>query len=89
MERGRLAVGCRNRLTVRGDHVRGDDAEPLEQEDLELLALVARGLPTVAVARRLRVSERTVRRRLQVTVRAFGVGTPIEAVVTAVRRGLI
>lgn len=67
------------------EHPRG----PVAPADLALLTLVARGLTTAAVARRLGVSERTVRRRLQGTLRTLEVGTPIEAVVVAVRRGLI
>ena len=76
-------------MTVPAPGVPRRDRGPVAPEDLALLSLVARGLTTAAVARRLGVSERTVRRRLQGTLRTLEVGTPIEAVVVAVRRGLI
>lgn len=58
-------------------------------EELAVLALVARGLTVTAVARRLDVSERTVRRRLRTAADDLGVDSTIEAVVAAVRRRLI
>ena len=51
--------------------------------------LDAEGQTTDAVARRLGVSERTVRRRLRAVADLLGVGSTMEAVVSAVRAGLI
>ena len=65
-------------------------SEPeLQAQDVELLRLLAGGLVTPAVARRLNASERTVRRRMRAVCEQVGVGTPIEAVVWAVRPGLL
>jgi DNA-binding NarL/FixJ family response regulator len=61
----------------------------LREEDIRLLALLAQGLPLDAVARRLRTSERTVRRRTKDICDRLGVGAPIEAVVWAARRGIL
>jgi DNA-binding NarL/FixJ family response regulator len=61
----------------------------LSYDDLHLLGLLATGLPLDGVARRLEVSERTVRRRVRAVCDQIGVGTQIEAVVWAVRRGLL
>ncbi|MCM3516767.1 MULTISPECIES: LuxR C-terminal-related transcriptional regulator [Nocardioides] len=58
-------------------------------DELAVLALVARGLTVTAVARRLEISERTVRRRLRTAADDLGVDSTIEAVVAAVRRQLI
>ncbi|MGD0706462.1 MAG: helix-turn-helix transcriptional regulator [Trebonia sp.] len=73
------------------------DAEPmagrlaaeLSRQDVELLALLARGLPLDAVARRLNTSERTVRRRVKAICDRLGFTTSIQAVVWAARRGLV
>ncbi len=66
-------------------------AEPssLSPQDVELLGLLAQGLPLDAVARRVRTSERTVRRRTKVICDRLGVRAPIQAVVWAARRGLL
>lgn len=64
-------------------------AEAISPEDVQLLALVAQGLSTDAVARRLGVNERTVRRRLNRICDRLGVASPMQAVVWAVRAGLV
>jgi DNA-binding NarL/FixJ family response regulator len=64
-------------------------ATPLDHEDLELLRLLADGALLGAVARRLRTSERTVRRRIRSICNRLGVDAPIQAVVWAARRGLL
>jgi DNA-binding NarL/FixJ family response regulator len=58
-------------------------------EDLELLGMLADGALLGAVARRLRTSERTVRRRIRNICDLLGVDAPIQAVVWAARRGLL
>ncbi|EHR63661.1 LuxR C-terminal-related transcriptional regulator [Saccharomonospora cyanea] len=60
----------------------------LADRDVELLRLLAKGLPLDAVARRVGLSERTVRRRVRDVCDRIGVSTRIEAVVWAVRQGL-
>ncbi len=60
----------------------------LADRDVELLRLLAKGLPLDAVARRVGLSERTVRRRVRDVCDRIGVNTRIEAVVWAVRQGL-
>jgi DNA-binding NarL/FixJ family response regulator len=70
--------------------VTSDHAElSLSAEEVELLHLLGRGLPLEAVARRLRTSERTVRRRIRAICVRMGVDFPIQAVVWAARRGLV
>ena len=64
-------------------------AGPLSHQDVELLRLLAQGLPLGSVARRMRTSERTVRRRSKAICDRLGVGAPIVAVVWAAHRGLI
>jgi DNA-binding NarL/FixJ family response regulator len=61
----------------------------LAGEDAELLGLLASGLMIGAVARRMHLSERTVRRRLRSLCDQLDVATPVEAVVWAVRAGVL
>lgn len=61
----------------------------LDEADLRLLRLLATGLPLETVARRSTLSERTVRRRICAICDRLGVTAPIQAVVWAVRRGML
>lgn len=61
----------------------------LSGEEVELLTLLSQGLPLGVVARRMRTSERTVRRRTKAICRRLGVDSSIQAVVWAVQRRLI
>ncbi|OQO92977.1 LuxR C-terminal-related transcriptional regulator [Saccharomonospora piscinae] len=65
------------------------EGDRLAERDVELLRLLATGLPLDAVARRVGLSERTVRRRVRGACDRIGVSTRIEAVVWAVRQGLL
>jgi DNA-binding NarL/FixJ family response regulator len=60
-----------------------------EAGDLEILRHLADGLTVGVVARRVGLSERTVRRRLRTMADEMGVDTTIEVVVRAVRAHLI
>ncbi len=64
-------------------------SDELSNDDVALLALLASGLPAEAVARRLGLSERTVRRRIRLICDRLGVTTTVEAVVWAARRRLV
>lgn len=61
----------------------------LDAEETELVRLLAEGLVLDAVARRLSVSERTVRRRIRTLCDRFGVDTPVQIVVLAARNGVL
>ncbi|HEX7186921.1 MAG TPA: LuxR C-terminal-related transcriptional regulator [Actinomycetes bacterium] len=61
----------------------------LAPEDVELLRLLAAGLAVETVARRMSLSDRTVRRRTRSICNRLGVTSPIQAVVWAARRGLV
>ena len=60
-----------------------------DDEELALLALVADGVPADQMARRLCLSERTIRRRLRGLCDRLGLDFPVQVVVWAVRRGLL
>ncbi|MDZ5661542.1 helix-turn-helix domain-containing protein [Nocardioides sp. S-58] len=65
------------------------DEPVLSEDELAVLRLMAEGQTVEAVARRLEVSERTVRRKARAVCATVGVDTPVEAIVWAVRRRLI
>jgi DNA-binding NarL/FixJ family response regulator len=65
------------------------DAVGLSDDDLILLAELAKGVTVDRVGRSLDVSGRTVRRRLRGICDRIGVATAIEAVAWAARRRLI
>ncbi len=61
----------------------------LDSETVAVLGLLADGHTTDRVARKLGVSERTVRRRLRTAAERLGAESTIETVVRAVRCGVI
>ena len=61
----------------------------LDEDEARLLGLVADGLVLDAIARRLNLSKRTVRRRIRSLCDRIGVDTPVQAVVWAVRVGIL
>ena len=61
----------------------------LTSDEVVLLRLLAEGLPTEAVARRLHTSERTVRRRTRELCDRLQMSSTIQVVAWAARRGLI
>lgn len=65
------------------------DTHRLDAADIQLLGLLAEGLPLEAVGRRLELSDRTIRRRARAVCDRIGVRAPIQAVAWAARRGLI
>jgi len=63
--------------------------EPLTTRELEVLRLLAEGLPNKAIARRLDISEHTVKFHVNAILGKLAVGSRTEAVVRATRLGLI
>jgi DNA-binding NarL/FixJ family response regulator len=60
-----------------------------DDEELAIVRLLADGLVLDAIARRLAVSERTVRRRIRALCDRFGVDTPVQVVVIAAHHGVL
>lgn len=63
--------------------------EPLTERELEVLAYVARGLTNRAIGHQLGISDRTVQGHLANIFAKMGVSSRTEAVMTAVKQGLI
>jgi DNA-binding NarL/FixJ family response regulator len=65
------------------------NAGSIDEAELRILRDYARGMTVRGIAHRHHLSERSVRRRIREVCDAFGVNTGIEAVVEAVRKGLV
>ena len=66
-----------------------EPAMSLDDEEIAIIRLLADGVVLEAIARRLALSERTVRRRIRTLCDRFGVDTPVQVVVIAARNGLV
>src|SRR6476660_148311 len=68
-----------------------DDAidEPLTPREVQVLELLAEGLPNKAIAQRLRISDQTVKFHVSSISGKLGAANRTDAVRRAVRRGLI
>ena len=66
-----------------------DYEEPLTAREVEVLELLAEGLPNKSIATRLGISDQTVKFHVAALLGKLGVANRTEAVRVAVRRGLI
>lgn len=67
----------------------GSDLEPLTPRERDVLNLLAEGLPNKAIAKRLGVSEHTVKFHLNAVLGKLSAKSRTEAVTKAVRAGLL
>jgi DNA-binding NarL/FixJ family response regulator len=63
--------------------------EPLTPRELDVLNLIALGLPNKGIADRLGISDQTVKFHVAAIIGKLGAGNRTEAVRLAVRRGLV
>lgn len=71
------------------DDLGGIPEEPLTPRELEVLELLAEGLPNKAIADRLGISDQTVKFHVASLMGKLGASNRVETVRAAVRRGLI
>lgn len=64
-------------------------AEPLTPRELEVLQLLAQGLPSKTISARLHLSEHTVKFHVGSILAKLGAASRTEAVTLAIRRGLV
>jgi two-component system nitrate/nitrite response regulator NarL len=74
---------------VADDRGLASPSEPLTERELEVLRLVAEGLPNKLIAARLNVSDHTVKFHLNAVLRKLGAQSRTDAVVRATRLGLL
>src|SRR5262245_33099410 len=89
-----MIAGSRERTPVpaRGDLDDDDDVgfeEPLTPREIQVLELLAEGLPNKAIADRLGISDQTVKFHVSSISGKLGAANRTDAVRRAVRRGLI
>jgi DNA-binding NarL/FixJ family response regulator len=90
---GIVADALLSALTPDAPSARRGDLEPIEEpltaREVEVLALLAEGLPNKAIAARLAISDQTVKFHVAAIIGKLGVSNRTEAVRVALRRGLI
>jgi len=91
LERGEAAMTRQTTaILLRGlSSPAGPQAESLTPRELELLHLVAKGMPNKTIALALSVSENTVKYHLKSILQKLSAGNRTEAVTEAIRRGLL
>ncbi|MBC7810060.1 MAG: response regulator transcription factor, partial [Burkholderiales bacterium] len=72
-----------------GERLPAAPAESLTPRELEVLKLLAEGLPNKTIARRLSISEHTVKFHVNAILSKLGAQSRTEAVVRATRMGLV
>ena len=86
--RGESPLDPRAARTVLNSHVEADPMEGLSSREKEVLALLVDGLPNKLIARRLEISEKTVKSHLTSIFREIGVTDRTQAALWAERQGL-
>jgi len=86
--RGESPLDPRAARTMLGAQRTPDPLDALTEREREVLTLVADGLPNKQIARRLEISEKTVKAHLTSTFRAIGVTDRMQAGLWARRHGL-
>lgn len=76
-------------LRVDGHHPLPVPPLTLDEPELYLVHLMAEGLALATIARRLDVSERTLRRRIRKLCERLEVDSPVQVVVWAAKAGLV
>jgi DNA-binding NarL/FixJ family response regulator len=86
-----LAPRVRRKANTTHDHDGFDETyeEPLTRREIEVLELLAEGLPNRAIADRLGISDQTVKFHVSSISGKLGAANRTDAVRRAVRRGLI
>ncbi|HXN63365.1 MAG TPA: response regulator transcription factor [Acidimicrobiales bacterium] len=75
------------RLRTKEESPSGASSMPLSEIRLEILRLIAAGFSNREIARRIHLSENTVKSHVQEIFRTLGVGNRVEAALTASREG--
>ena len=86
--RGESPIDSRAARTMLGAQHASDPLDVLTERERQVLSLVSEGLPNKQIARRLEISEKTVKAHLTSAFRAIGVDDRMQAAMWARRHGL-
>jgi DNA-binding NarL/FixJ family response regulator len=86
--RGESPLDPRAARTILNARTRADPLEGVSEREREVLALLVEGLPNKLIARRLEISEKTVKAHLTSVFRTLGVTDRTQAALWAERHGL-
>jgi DNA-binding NarL/FixJ family response regulator len=90
LSEARLAGGSPDAYLVAATGADDEDlAEPLTQREIEVLTLLADGLPNKAIARQLEISDETVKFHLGSIFGKLGASNRTDAVRQALKRGIV
>jgi DNA-binding NarL/FixJ family response regulator len=84
-----LSAAVARRLTGLATPKVGPDGDQLTRRELEILRLIAQGEPNRGIAERLSISDKTVRNHVSHLYEKLAISTRSEAVLCAVRQGLV
>ena len=84
-----LGVQVTERAAAPETGARGPELEDLTAREMEVLQLLAEGLPNKEIARRLGISDHTVKFHVTTVLGKLGARTRTEAVTRAIRQGVI
>ncbi|MDX6687290.1 MAG: hypothetical protein QOF86_3418 [Baekduia sp.] len=87
--RGESPIDPRAARTILTAQSQPDPADRLSGREAEVLALLVEGLPNKLIARRLEISEKTVKTHLTSIFRALGVSDRTQAALWAERHGFV
>jgi len=89
---GSAGIATPSRIYLASGDTAGDSRTGpphLTPRQLEVLALLCQGLPNKLICRQLNISAGTVKAHISSILRELGVGSRLQAVVEAARRGLL
>jgi two-component system, NarL family, response regulator YdfI len=88
-DRGQFAAASARSAGLLAGPASTEPTEPISRRELEVLQLLAQGLPNKQIATRLEISQHTVKFHVAALLAKLGAASRTEAVTAGVRRGVV